>query len=34
VRRQFVRPGALRVTNWIYPLSARSLLYALLTTVG
>jgi len=29
-----VSPGALRVTNRIYLLSARSLLYALLITVG
>jgi hypothetical protein len=29
-----VSPGALRVANRIYPLPARSLLYALLITVG
>ena len=31
---QSVNPGALRVANRIYPLPARSLLYALLITVG
>jgi hypothetical protein len=31
---QSVNPGALRVANRIYPLSARSLLYALLIVIG
>jgi hypothetical protein len=34
MRRQSVSPGVLHVTNRIYLLSARSLLYALLFAVG